>query len=143
MDDVRVSRTCVIPAREVRFRFSRSGGPGGQNVNRRETQVELVFDVEGSPSLGPRQRERILRRLANRIDDDGRLRIVASEQRTQARNREIALERFRTLLADALRPDPPTRRATKPSRAAVERRIAGKRRRSDVKRGRARPTDHD
>jgi ribosome-associated protein len=143
MDDVRVTRTCIIPARELQFRFSRSGGPGGQNVNRRETQVELVFDVDGSSALGPRQRARIRQRLANRIDADGRLRIVASEERTQARNRDIAVERFRSLLADALRPDPPKRRPTKPSKAATERRIAGKRRRSTVKRGRARPDTDD
>jgi ribosome-associated protein len=137
MDDVRINRTAVIPAREIRFKFSRSGGPGGQNVNRRETQVELIFDVAGSPSLGPRQRERALRRLASRLDADGRLRIVASEERTQGRNRDIALDRFRQIMRDALKPDPPKRKPSRPSRTAVERRLQEKRQRSRIKRARA------
>ncbi|MEX2394014.1 MAG: alternative ribosome rescue aminoacyl-tRNA hydrolase ArfB [Actinomycetota bacterium] len=140
-DHVRVSRSCVIPESEFRFRFTRSGGPGGQNVNKRDTQVELIFDVDGSPSLGPRQRERILAKLANRIDAEGRLRLVVSDQRTQGRNREIAVERFCKLLADALKPDPPKRRATKPSRRAVDRRIRSKKIRGERKRSRGRPDD--
>jgi ribosome-associated protein len=137
MDDVRINRTLQIPARELTWRFSRSGGPGGQNVNRRETQVELIFDVAGSPSLGPRQRERALRRLANRLDADGRVRIVASEERTQGRNREIAIERLRDLLTEALKPDPPKRKPSRPSRTAKERRLREKRQRAVIKRGRA------
>jgi ribosome-associated protein len=143
MDDVRISRTCVIPARELKFRFSRSGGPGGQNVNKRSTQVELVFDVEGSPSLGPRQRARAFHRLAARLDSDGRLHIVASEERTQGRNRDIAVERFRRLMADALRPPPPERRPTRPSGRATARRIESKRRRGALKRTRKVPLDDD
>ncbi len=137
MDDVRINRTLQIPARELTWRFSRSGGPGGQNVNRRETQVELIFDVAGSPSLGPRQRERALRRLANRLDADGRLRIVASEERTQGRNRDIAVERLRDLLTEALKPDPAKRKPSRPSRTAKERRLREKRQRAVIKRGRA------
>ena len=137
MDDVRINRTVTIPARELRFRFSRSGGPGGQNVNKRETQVELVFDVVGSPSLGPRQRDRALRRLATRLDADGKLRIVASEERTQGRNREMAVDRFRRLMTNAVKPDPPKRKPSRPHRGAVERRLRDKRQRSDIKRGRA------
>jgi ribosome-associated protein len=136
MDDVRITRSCVIPSHEISFRFSRSGGPGGQNVNRRETQVELVFDVAGSPSLGPRQRARAISRLTSRLDSAGRLRIVASEARTQGRNREIAVERFRRVMADALRPDPPRRKRTGPSLRARESRLRSKRRRSDLKRER-------
>ncbi|HYZ92184.1 MAG TPA: alternative ribosome rescue aminoacyl-tRNA hydrolase ArfB [Actinomycetota bacterium] len=142
MDDVRVTPSVLIPARELAWRFSRSGGPGGQNVNRRETQVELVFDVERSPSLGPRQRERVLRRLASRLDASGRLHIVASEGRTQGVNREIAVDRLRQVLADALRPDPPKRRRTRPTAGATERRLESKRRRSLQKRERGwRPDD--
>jgi ribosome-associated protein len=142
VDDVRISRTCVIPASEIGWRFSRSGGPGGQNVNRRETQVEIVFDVARSPSLGPRQRARVMERLASRLDASGRLHVVASTQRTQGRNREIAVERFRDLMARALRPDPPPRRPTRPSRHATERRLSSKRRRSVQKRERSwRPED--
>ncbi|MEX0875117.1 MAG: alternative ribosome rescue aminoacyl-tRNA hydrolase ArfB [Actinomycetota bacterium] len=135
-DDVRISRSCVIPGREISFRFSRSGGPGGQNVNRRETQVELVFDVAGSPSLGPVQRARALRRLESRLDSDGKLHINASEGRTQGYNREAALERFQKLMADALKPPPPKRRPSKPSRAARERRLQDKRLRARRKRER-------
>ncbi len=138
-----VTRSLRIPEAELRFRFSRSSGAGGQNVNKRDTKVELLFDVAGSPSLGPRQRERILRKLASRIDADGVLRLVVSEERTQGRNREIATERFCELVADALRPDPPKRRPTRPSKASVERRITEKRRRgaSKRKRDRIRPDD--
>ena len=140
-DGVHISRSVVIPESELRFRFSRSSGAGGQNVNKRDTKVELLFDVAGSPSLGPRQRERIMRKLASRIDADGVLHLVVSEERTQGRNREIATERFAELVADALKPDPPKRRPTRPSRASVDRRIADKRRRSARKRDRGRPDD--
>lgn len=141
-DGQRVTRSVVIPDSEISFKFSRSGGPGGQNVNRRETQVELVFDVARSPSLGPRQRARAMERLASKLDSSGRLHIVASEQRTQGRNRDIVLERFRRMMADALRPDPPKRRASRPSRAARERRLQEKRRQAVRKRERGwRPED--
>lgn len=142
MDGLRVTRSVVIPDSEISFKFSRSGGPGGQNVNRRETQVELVFDVVGSPALGPRQRDRVMERLASRLDSSGRLHIVASEARTQGRNREIALERFARVMADALRPDPPKRRPSRPSAAARERRLDEKRLRARRKKERAwRPED--
>ncbi len=137
MDGVRASRSVVIPYSEINFKFSRSGGPGGQNVNRRETQVELVFDVAGSPTLGPRQRERVMQKLASRLDSSGRLHIVASEARTQGRNREMALERFARLMADALRPYPPKRRPSRPSAAARARRLDEKRLRSRRKKDRA------
>ena len=136
MDGLRITRTVVIPDREISFRFARSGGPGGQNVNKRETQVELVFDLAGSPSIGPRQRERAMRRLATRLDSSGRLRIVSTEGRTQGTNRDLALERFRKLMADALRPVDPKRRPTRPGKQAVERRLESKRRRARRKRER-------
>lgn len=131
----------VIPFGELDLRFSRSGGPGGQNVNTRSTRVEVVFDVAASPSLGPRQRARLLAKLAGRLDADGRLRVVASEERSQAQNRELALGRLGDLLGEALRPDPPPRRPTRPSKGAVERRLAGKRARGALKRGRAEVPD--
>ncbi|HEX9316419.1 MAG TPA: alternative ribosome rescue aminoacyl-tRNA hydrolase ArfB [Actinomycetota bacterium] len=137
MDGLRVSRTVVIPLGELELRFSRSGGPGGQNVNTRSTRVEAVFDVAGSPSLGPRQRARVMDKLGGRLDTDGKLRVVASEERSQAQNRELALGRLRDLLAEALRPDPPPRRPTRPSKSSVERRLASKRARSRIKRERS------
>lgn len=134
---LRVTSSVVVPPDELTFRFSRSGGPGGQNVNTRDTRVELVFDVASSSALGPRQRARVLERLGSRVDSGGRLRVVAAEERSQARNRELALERLRSLLAEALRPDPPARRATRPSKGADEARLASKRARSRLKQARA------
>lgn len=139
MDDLRVTPRLVIPAADLELRFSRSGGPGGQNVNRRDTRVELLFDVGASSALSQRQRERVLTKLAGRIDAAGRLRVVADEERTQARNRAVAAERMRALLAEALKPDPRPRVKTKPGRAAVERRLTEKRVRSRVKRERTQP----
>jgi ribosome-associated protein len=136
-DGLSVTASVVIPADELRFRFSRSGGPGGQNVNTRDTRVELVFDVASSSALGPRQRARALQRLGPRLDAEGRLRVVAADERSQARNRELALERLRSILAEALRPDPPVRRATRPSKGADDARLAAKRARSRLKQGRA------
>lgn len=141
MDDLHVGRGVVVPATELTVRFSRSGGPGGQNVNKRDTRVEVVFDVAGSSALEPEQRRRALSRLRGKLDARGRLRVVSSTERSQARNRERALETLREMLADALRPPPPPRRATKPTKAARERRLAGKRTRSEVKRKRARPDE--
>jgi ribosome-associated protein len=129
-DGLRITGSVVLPSDELRFRFSRSGGPGGQNVNTRDTRVELVFDVASSSALGPRQRARVLQRLGSRLDSEGRLRVVAADERSQARNRELALERLSSILAEALRPDPPVRRATRPSRGADEARLAAKRVRS-------------
>jgi ribosome-associated protein len=129
---LRVSRTCAIPLDEVEVRTSRSGGPGGQHANTSDTRVEVRFSVADSPSLGPRQRARLLERLGPVA------RATASDTRSQARNRELALERLRSRLAAALRIDP-TRRATVPSAAARQRRLDEKRRRSDRKRARRSP----
>ncbi len=137
MNEIPVSRTVALSPDELTFRFSRSGGPGGQNVNTRDTRVEVVFDVAGSPSLGPRQKARVLSRLGGRLDADGRLRVVASEERSQAQNRALAVGRLRDLLAKALRPDPPQRRPTRPTKGAAERRLAGKRARGQLKRERS------
>ena len=135
-DGIRITRSLELPPRELTFRFSRSGGPGGQNVNVRDTRVEVVFDVAGSPSLGPRQRARLLDKLGSRLDSEGRLHVVSSDERSQARNRELAVERLRDVLADALRPDPPKRRKTRPSAASRERRLREKKARSRTKRER-------
>lgn len=141
MDDLRVGRGVVIPATELTMRFSRSGGPGGQNVNKRDTRVEVTFDVATSPALTPQLRRRALSRLRGKLDTKGRLRVVSSAERTQARNRDRALQLLRDQLAEALRPPPPPRVATKPTKAARERRLASKRSRSRVKRQRGRPDD--
>lgn len=129
---LRVSRTCVIPLEEIEWRFSTSGGPGGQHANRANTRVEARFDVAASPSLGPRQRARLRSRLGDVLQ------VVASDERSQARNRAIALDRLRSRLAEGLREERP-RRATSPTTSSRERRLTDKRRRSEVKRQRARP----
>jgi ribosome-associated protein len=127
-----VTRSCSIPLGELRWRTSRSGGPGGQHANTSDTRVEVIFDIVGSPSLGPVQR----RRLQERFGDD--VRAVASDERSQARNRGIALERLRVRLADGLRVETP-RRPTRPTAGSRRRRLEDKRRRSDLKRSRRAP----
>ena len=138
---VRITDTVSIPMSELQFRFARSGGPGGQHVNRSATQVELLFDVANSPSLDEAQQRRVLRKLKSRIDKEGVLHLVSQETRSQLRNREEAVERFQELMRDALRV-PKSRRPTRPTRAARERRLGEKRRRSGTKRDR-RPVQPD
>ena len=136
---LRVTRSIVVPDGDLKWRFSRSSGPGGQSVNTADSRVELSLDLTTTTALGPIQRSRAMERLAGRIVD-GVITVTASEHRSQLRNREAALERLAALLADAVAPPPPHRRRTKPSRAAVERRLAAKRRRAQTKRLR-RPDD--
>jgi len=132
-----VTSSCVIPLDEIEWQTSRSGGPGGQHANTSDTRVEVRFDVAGSPSLGPRQRARLLEKLGPVV------RATASDSRSQARNREIALERLRTRLAEGLKVERP-RRATKPTKAARVRRLDAKRRQSVRKRDRRPPRpDHE
>ena len=138
---VRITDTVSIPMSELSFRFARSSGPGGQHVNRSATQVELLFDVAGSPSLNESQRQRVLRKLKSRIDQEGVLHLVSQETRSQLRNREEAVERFQELMRDALRV-PKSRRPTRPTRTARERRLGEKRRRGETKRDR-RPVQPD
>jgi ribosome-associated protein len=130
---LRVTRSVVIPERELTWRFSRSSGPGGQSVNTADSRVELSLDVARTSALGPVQRARVFERLSRRLVD-GILTVRASEHRSQLRNREAALERMAKILADALAPPPPRRRPTRPRRGAVERRLADKKRRSRTKR---------
>ena len=138
---VRITDTVSIPMSELQFRFARSGGPGGQHVNRSATQVELLFDVANSPSLDETQRRRVLAKLKSRIDQEGVLHLVSQETRSQLRNREEVVERFQELIREALHV-PQKRRPTRPSRAARERRLEEKRRRSETKRDR-RPVQPD
>ena len=140
MADLEVNRHLVIPAAELRERFSRSSGPGGQGVNTTDSRVELSFDVARSPSIPPWLRERMLARLSSRLVD-GVLTVVASERRAQLANRTTARDRLATLLRAAAEPPPPRRRPTKPTRGAKERRLAAKRRRSDTKRNRRNTDD--
>jgi len=131
-----VSRSCAIPVDELEWRFTGSGGPGGQHANTSNTKVEVRFDIGGSPSLGPRQRARLLERLGPT------LRVTASERRSQLQNRELALDRLRSRLAEGLHVNP-TRVASSPSRAAKQRRVEQKRHHGDIKKSRRRPFASD
>ena len=131
--DLPVRGSVVIPDAELRWRFSRSSGPGGQGVNTTDSRVELSFDVARTGALGPTQKARALERLGPRLVD-GVLTVTASEHRSQLRNREAAEARLASTLADAIAPPPRPRRPTRPSKAATERRIAGKKRRGELKR---------
>jgi ribosome-associated protein len=131
-------RGLEIPRRELRWRFSRASGPGGQGVNTTDSRVELSYDVARSPSLPEPLRERALERLGDRLVDSV-LTVVASEHRAQLANRRAAEGRLVAALDAALAPPPRKRRPTRPSRGAVERRLAGKLRRSRAKQLRRRP----
>jgi ribosome-associated protein len=130
---LRVTRSVVVPERELRWRFSRSSGPGGQSVNTADSRVELSLDLTTTTALGPVQRARVLDRLDRRLVD-GVLSVTASEERSQLRNREAARGRLAEILAKALASPPPPRRPTRPSRRAVERRLVDKRKRAETKR---------
>jgi ribosome-associated protein len=130
----------VLPERELRWRFSRSSGPGGQGVNTTDSRVELSVDLANSPAVPDSLRERLLRRLGGRLTD-GVITVVASEHRSQLRNRETAKDRLAGLLARALAPDPPRRRPTRPSKRAKQRRMDEKTKRGRLKRLRGRPDD--
>ena len=131
-----MTRSLVIPADELEWRFTTSGGPGGQHANKASTRAEVTFDVARSRSLGPRQRARLLERLGPTV------RVAAADERSQTRNRELALERLSARLADGLRVDR-ARVATAPSASARARRLTDKRRRSVRKRDRGRPAVDD
>ena len=127
-----------IPFSELHFQFVPSGGPGGQHANRSATQVELYFDVAGSPALSEGQREQVMAALGSRVDAQGVLRLVSGASRSQARNRQEVVERFRVLLAQALRPRK-RRRRTRVPRKERERRLTDKRLRGEKKRRRRPP----
>ncbi|MHB8790101.1 MAG: alternative ribosome rescue aminoacyl-tRNA hydrolase ArfB [Desulfobulbaceae bacterium] len=129
---IEITGALLLPAGEVRFTFSRAGGPGGQNVNKVNSRATLWFDVETSPTLSEYQKIRIRQRLVNRIGKDGVLQVSAMEHRTQKANRDEALRRFTELLAWALAEKPP-RKKTRVAAGVRERRLQIKKRRSQLK----------
>ncbi|MFP5415856.1 MAG: alternative ribosome rescue aminoacyl-tRNA hydrolase ArfB [Actinomycetes bacterium] len=129
-----------IPDHELTERFARASGPGGQGVNTTDSRVQLGFDVAASAALDEAQRARVIRRLGRRLAGTT-VSVDASEHRSQRLNRVAARERMAALLRDALTPPPPARRATRPTRGSVERRLTSKRRRAETKAGRRRPAD--
>jgi ribosome-associated protein len=134
-EGLRIGRALVVPEGELSERFSRSSGPGGQGVNTADSRVELSFDVARSPSLPETTRARMLARLEGRLVD-GVITVAASEHRAQLANRRAARDRLATLLTEAAAPPPRKRRPTKPSRAAKQRRLDAKKRRSRTKQAR-------
>jgi ribosome-associated protein len=135
-DPMVVTRSVSVPLSEIELRVSRSSGPGGQHANVTASRVEAVFDVAGSPSLSETQRKRAMARVGPRLT------AVAQDTRSQARNRELALQRLRSRLATALSV-PRARHATRPTKASRAQRLDSKRRRSEVKRARRRPSGDD
>jgi ribosome-associated protein len=133
-ESIRVTRSVSLDPEEIELRVSRSSGPGGQHANKAETRVEAVFDVGASSSLTASQKRRVAARAG------AVLRAVAQDERSQARNRELAVERLVAKLASALRVER-RRVATRPTKASRERRLAEKRRRAATKRHRAQPED--
>lgn len=134
-DGIAVANDLVIPDREIHFTFSRSGGPGGQNVNKVNTRVTLLFEPESSSVLTPEQVGLIKQRLASRIGADGVLRVVSQQSRSQSANREAARERFARILAEALY-EQPQRRDTRPPRRVARMRLEEKRLRGRLKQSR-------
>ena len=133
-ESIQVTRTVAIPVSEIDLRFSRSSGPGGQHAQKSETRVEAIFDVEASSALSPAQKARVIRK-AGPV-----LRAIAQDERSQLRNRELAVERLVESLREALRV-PRRRRPTKPTPASRQRRLEQKRRRGETKQLRRRPED--
>lgn len=129
---IRINRRLSIPRSEVRLQASRSGGPGGQHVNTTASRIQLFWDVASSPSLSERRRQVLLKRLSGRLDRDGVLRLTVDTHRSQHRNREEAVERLATVVAEALRPRK-KRKPTRPPKAAREKRLRDKKHRAGVK----------
>ncbi|HEY4217292.1 MAG TPA: alternative ribosome rescue aminoacyl-tRNA hydrolase ArfB [Gemmatimonadaceae bacterium] len=142
MDDstnLNVTPALAIPRAEIQYRATRAGGPGGQHVNTSSTRIELLWDLARSTAISDEERERLRTKLAARLDSDGMVRVVASDRRSQGQNRQAADERLASLVKHALHV-PKKRKATKPTRAAKEKRLSEKKHRSDIKKTR-RPSD--
>ena len=143
MQDLVVNERLIIPASDLRWRFSRSSGPGGQGVNTTDSRVELVLDVEKCSGLGPFRRARLVEHFETRLVE-GCLRVVVAEERSQWQNRQKALHRMAELLREGLQPPPRARKSTRPGRGAVKRRLDTKKKRGDLKRQRrSRPSMDD
>ena len=139
MRTLSINDSLKIPTSELTLAFSRSSGPGGQNVNKTSTRVELSFDVINSGSLSELQRERIVDRFRHRLHKSGVLTVVSDRYRTQGRNRLDSERKLIELLHEVLKPPPPKRRKTKPGRNARKRRLDSKKRQAEKKKSRRRP----
>ena len=135
MDDLRINSQLVIPSAELQWRFSKASGPGGQNVNKTNSRVELIFDLKASSALGPFRKQHLLNQLKHHLAA-GCVRVVAADERSQYQNRQLALTRLAELLRMGLKAVPKTRKPTKPSRGAKQRRVQAKKLRGELKRTR-------
>ena len=139
METLYITSILEIPLADLRFKFNRSSGPGGQNVNKLNTRAELQYNFAQSAVLSALQRQRIAEKLSARLNSKGLLIVNSERFRTQGRNREDCLDKLSALLAEAIKPLPPKRRKTKPGRAARARRLDGKKRHSEKKKSRRPP----
>ena len=138
-----INSRLVIPSKELKWRFSKSSGPGGQGVNKTDSKVELIFDIKQSSVIGPFIKQRLLIQLKQRCRN-GCLNIIAAEERSQHQNRQLALARLGELLREGLKPLPQKRKATKPTRASQKRRVTAKKHRSALKQKRqSKPSTDD
>lgn len=143
VQDLVVNERLTIPSSALRWRFTRSPGPGGQGVNTTDSRVELLVDLANCTCLGPFRRARLLDHFQNRLVE-GCLRVVVAEERSQWQNRQKALHRLAELLREGLQPPSRSRKATRPGRGAVKRRLDTKKKRGDLKRQRrSRPSMED
>ena len=133
--DLKITKTLVIPSNEIKWRFSRSSGPGGQNVNKIESRVEIIFDLEDSKVLNDYQKEILKRNLKNKLVNNS-LRLAVQEHRNQLLNRQLALMKFSSIIKNALNKPFKLRKSTKPTKAAQKKRVEVKKKRGELKKSR-------
>ena len=133
--DLKITKTLLIPSNEIKWRFSRSSGPGGQNVNKIESRVEIIFNLEDSEVLNDYQKEILKRNLKNKLVNNS-LRLAVQEHRNQLLNRQLALMKFSSILKNALNKPCKLRKSTKPTKASQKKRVEVKKKRGELKKSR-------